>query len=1042
MGNKNNFINTIIIITIGLILTISLISLIIGLSSVPSFAQDSTIILNDGTIINLTSTEFEPAQWVEKEVEKKDFLSYTADIASLSPAQQKEIVAYIQKRANQIYFVGQYSRLVEEMNILKALGFARGEDNLVADSLYYQGRAWYRQGKDDQAHQVLLQALEKYKTLQDSKGVMKIYITLAGVFQSYQDFNKAEEYAQLAEQLAEQLQDISGKAAAFLSFGIISFYQGDWGEAEKYFLDSYNLATQVEDVEIASLSLNNLAYVYIEKGEYQKAQQKCESSLKMSLEAGFKCGEFAVKLSLARIYHELWGDSKQALQYLSDAQRLAQEMELGYQEAWVLNNMGIIYLDRGDFENAKKALEEAEGLIRFYDMPEDIGVCTNLGNLYLQTNDLKRAENYITRTLRLATTLDYPLTIADSWMNLGVVYNNQRRYKDALAAYTEAMKIYEELDLLPRIATLMNNIATLNQHQGYLELALESQLEALRIHQELNMPFDLALDYGNLGTIYLDRKEVTRSEEYFKKGLELAQRLNYSQMIWYCQTGLGRILLEQGKREESLYYFKQAIDILESLREKFTSAELKRGFLENKLLAYDLTIETLWDLGRFEEAFNYSERARARSFLDILGGSMLKVKNEDKEMISRLQELETRIVSLQEKERQERTKPIEEQNSAYLEELQSVLKKLQQNYFQVKDDLNHYSPEVASLVTVNPLTLDKVKTILEEEIILLDYYISGDRILVWLVEQGGIKTQEINIKDINLNQKVEEAREAFTTTEENYDYQKIAEKLYQILFAPVKALIGDKTTIGIIPHRSLFYLPFQALKGEEGFLVEHYNLFYIPSASVYSYCLGKNTENKESYLGFGNPSLEGEDLPPLPLSAEEVKLAACSFPYNDVFTGKEATETKFKEICSNFDIIHLSTHGLADDQRPLYSMICLAKDKQNDGEVRAYEVFSLDLEANLVALGACETGLGKLSEAEGLIGLVRSFLYAGTPTVIASLWSVYDRPTMELFIKFFKYWKEEGMNKVEALNSAQRELAQEYGLPVAWAGFILIGDYR
>ncbi|HEB74078.1 MAG TPA: CHAT domain-containing protein, partial [Candidatus Desulfofervidus auxilii] len=594
-----------------------------------------------------------------------------------------------------------------------------------------------------------------------------------------------------------------------------------------------------------------------------------------------------------------------------------------------------------------------------------------------------------------------------------------------------------------RIAALMNNIATLNQHQGYLELALESQLEALRIHQELNMPFDLALDYGNLGTIYLDMKEVTKSEEYFKKSLELAQKLNYSQMIWYCQTGLGRILLEQGKREESLTYFKQAIDILEGLRERLTSAEMKRGFFENKLLAYDLTIEVLWDLGRFEEAFNYSERARARSFLDILGGAILKVKDKDKEMFNKLQDLEIRITSLQEKERQERSKPTEQQNTAYLEELQKIQKKLQQTYFQVKEDLDHYSPEVASLVTINPLTLNKIRRILDKEIILLDYYITGDRILVWVVEQEGIKTKEINIKDINLNQKVDEARKAFTATEEDYEYQKICKELYQILFAQIKPLIGNKTTIGIIPHLSLFYLPFQALMTEEGkFLVDHYNLFYIPSASVYSYCLGKNRGNQESYLGFGNPSFEGTDLPSLPLSAEEVKIAAQNFIYNDVFTGKEATETKFKEICSNFDVIHFSTHGLANDQRPLYSMICLAKDEKNDGEVRAYEVFSLDLKANLVALGACETGLGKLSEAEGLIGLVRSFLYAGTPTVIASLWSVYDRPTMELFVKFFEYWKQKGMSKVEALGRAQRELAQEYGLPVTWSGFILIGDYR
>lgn len=1005
-------------------------------------AQGVSITLNDGTVINLPDTEFEPSRWVEKEIEKKDFLSYTLDITFLSTEQQKEIIKYIKERTDQIYLTGQYSRLIEEMNILKALALSQSEDSLFADSLYYQGRAWYRQGKDDEAHQVLLQALEKYKALQDNQNIMKVYITLAGVYQSYQDLNKSEEYAQKALSLAEQLQDTSGKASSFLSFGIISFYRGDLKKAEKYFLDSCNLVAQAENVEIIALSLNNLAYVYVERGDYQKAQQICESSLEISLEAGFKCGEFAVKLSLARLYHEAWGDSNIALQYLIDAQKLAREMDLGYQEAWVLNNMGIIYLDKGDFENAKKVLEEAEELIQLYDMPGDIGIYTNLGSLYLQTNDLKRAENYINRVLRLATTLNYPLTIADAWMNLGVVYNNEERYKDAISAYNEAMKIYEELGINPRIAALMNNIATLNQHQGNLELALKAQLEALKIHQELNIPFDLALDYGNLGTIYLDMKDVTKSEEYFRKSLELAQKLNYSHMIWYCQTGLGRILLEQGKREESLTYFKQAIDILERLREKLTSSEMKRGFFENKLLAYDLTVEVLWDLGQFEEAFNYTERARARSFLDILGGAILKVKDEDKEMVSRLQDLETRISSLQEKERQERAKPAEEQKTAYLEELQKILKKLQQSYFQVKEDLNYYSPEVASLVTINPLTLDKIRGVLNKEIVLLDYYITGDRILVWVVEQEGIKTKEISIKDINLNKKIEEARKAFITTEGDYDYQKICEELYRILFAPIKVLIRDKTIIGVIPHRGLFYLPFQALKGEDGFLVKRYNLFYIPSASVYSYCLGKNRGNQDSYLGFGNPSFEGTDLLSLPLSAEEVKIVARSFPYNDVFIDKEATETKFKEICSNFDVIHLSTHGLADDQRPLFSVICLAKDEQNDGEVRAYEVFSLNLKANLVALGACETGLGKLSEAEGLVGLVRSFLYAGTPTVMASLWSVYDRPTMELFINFFKYWKQEGMSKVAALGRAQRELAEEYGHPVAWAGFILIGDYR
>ncbi len=1031
MVNKKIFKLIILGINIGTIFLFSLIT----------FAFDLT--LNDGTSITLPDfREFDPSQWVENEIRKKDFLSYSLDITYLSLDQQQEVIKYIRDRASQNYLTGEYSSLVEEMNILKAIALIQGRDDLLADSLYYQGRAWYRQGKDDEALQVLLQALEYYKNREDNFGIMKVYIALAGIYQSYQDLTKSEEYTQLAYQITEELGDISGKASTFLSLGIISFYRGDLEKAEKYFSDSIDLANQVKNVEITTLSLNNLANVYLERGDYQKAQEFAESALKISLENNFKCGEFASKLSLSRLYHETWGDPHQALQYLIDGQRLSQEMELGYQEAWVLNNMGIIYLDKGDFENAKQVLEKAEELIRLYNMPGDIGIYTNLGSLYLQTNDLKKAENYITRVLRLATTLDYPMTIADAWMNLGVVYNNEERYQDAISAYTEAMKIYEKLNVQPRIAALMNNFAALNQHIGNLEVALESQLEALRIHQELDIPFDLALDYGNLGTIYLDLKEIVKAEEYFQKGLDLAQKLNYSQMIWYCQTGLGRILLEQGKREESLIYFKKAVDILEGLREKLISTEMKRGFFENKLLAYDLTIEALWDLGRFEEAFNYSERARARSFLDILGGTLLKVKAQDEEIISRLQDLEMRISFLQEKERQERAKPSTEQNTAYIEELQNLQRKLQQIYYQLKEDLNYHSPEVASLVTINPLTLDKVKEILDQEIVLIDYYITGDRVLVWVIEQSGIKTKEISLKGINLSQKVEEAREAFTATESDYDYQKICRELYHLLFAPVKDLLGNKTIVGIIPHRSLFYIPFQALQEEDKFLVEQYSLFYIPSLSVYSYCLGKNKGKQESYLGFGNPSFEGSNLPSLPMSAEEVKIVARNFALQDVFIDKEATETRFKEISSNFDVLHLSTHGLADDLRPLYSMICLAKDGKNDGELRAYEVFNLNLESNLIVLGACETGLGKLSEAEGLIGLVRSFLYAGTPTVIASLWSVFDRPTMELFVKFFEYWKRNGLTKVEALAQAQRELAKEYKLPVAWAGFTLIGDFQ
>jgi len=169
-----------------------------------------------------------------------------------------------------------------------------------------------------------------------------------------------------------------------------------------------------------------------------------------------------------------------------------------------------------------------------------------------------------------------------------------------------------------------------------------------------------------------------------------------------------------------------------------------------------------------------------------------------------------------------------------------------------------------------------------------------------------------------------------------------------------------------------------------------------------------------------------------------------------LYISKEAKEESFEEKAGNFSNVHLATHCIFEETQPMYSRIVFAQDDDpaEDGFSHTYEVFNLNLNAELVTLGACETGLGKLSRGEGLIGLTRAFMYAGTPSVVVSLWSV-DESTAKLMTYFYQNFKD-GMTKVEALRQAKLKMLslrrifppeQEFSFaqPYLWAPFVLIG---
>jgi CHAT domain-containing protein len=232
------------------------------------------------------------------------------------------------------------------------------------------------------------------------------------------------------------------------------------------------------------------------------------------------------------------------------------------------------------------------------------------------------------------------------------------------------------------------------------------------------------------------------------------------------------------------------------------------------------------------------------------------------------------------------------------------------------------------------------------------------------------------------------------------------------------------------------------LSDGEHYFGDQFTLSMLPSATTLKY-LQENAHiaqeaSRESALIFGNPTTE---LPPLAYAVSEAQVIGTLFK-TAVHTSAEASEAQLWDSVQNVGVLHLAAHGEYNEANALYSAIVLAPGGEHDGRLETWEIFGLPLKGtDLVTLSACQTSVGDLSRGDELVGLTRAFFFAGTPTVISSLWQVDDAATETLMIAFYRHWKKEGMSKAEALQAAQADVRANprWASPFYWAGFVLNG---
>lgn len=364
---------------------------------------------------------------------------------------------------------------------------------------------------------------------------------------------------------------------------------------------------------------------------------------------------------------------------------------------------------------------------------------------------------------------------------------------------------------------------------------------------------------------------------------------------------------------------------------------------------------------------------------------------------------------------------------------------------------NSRARSLLNLVNENsprPLVLSELRQKIPSGAQMIYYAVLADKLLIWQISDTKFITAEKPIKADELNDAVQNYTKLLTDRRE--DSQDAAKKLYELLIQPVESTLEPDKSLCIIADKSLFRVPFAALvsPATNKYLIEDYALLYAPSATIFAseteIAAQKNISRAETILSIGNPSFSREEYPALadlPDAAGEAGEVSALYDSPKFLPGKEAVKERVLGDLNTADILHFAGHYVPNSKSPAASKFLLA-----GSELSVEELMRKKLtRTRLIILSACETGVEKFYNGEGIIGAARAFLASNVPLVVASQWSVNSAATAELMIKFHRCRKQKSLPTIAALRQAQIEMLRDensrFKQPFYWAGFLPIGGY-
>lgn len=902
---------------------------------------------------------------------------------------------------------------------------------------------------------------------------------LAGVVRTRGDLAQAQQILEEVLAVVERAAPGSLAVANVLnSLGTVASGRGDLASAQACYERSLTIREKLlpDSIEVAG-SLHNLGVVARNRGDLDRAAELYQRALALYRRLVPGSADEARALNSLGVLFDARGELGRSEDHYRQALALREKLAPeSLVVAGTLTNLGIIAYRRGDLAGSEALHERALAIRQRIapDSPDVANSLNELGNVAQERGQLDRALDMYSRFLAVTerTSPDGPF-MGTGLRNIGEVRLARGDYVQAEAAFTRALQIDERV--APggsAVALDLRSLGEVARQRRDTGRAAELLGQARAI-LEVKAPgsLDLAGVRWELGEVAFAQGDDARAAEHLGAAIAIRERLApRSRVLAEALHSLGVVRREEGKLPEATALFRRAVDALEAQKGRLGGGReaeelFSAGFADfyRDLVAIEVR------QGQGEQAFSTLERFRARVLLEMLAERDLDFsKDAPAELLAERQRVDVEVRKAEE----ELGQPDLAQQADKVDAALARLAELRQRRQGIADRIRQASPRLASLQYPQPLDAAAARRVVEGDTLLASFCVGREATYLLALHRGRLETHTIAIGRTALAGKVREVRTLLADPGSSpAELRGLGRELGSLLLGPLQSRLRGAKRLMICPDGPLNVLPFAALVLPDGaWLAERLPSFQAISVTVFAQDREQRPARprQPTVVAFGDPRYPGTEdewkraaswaavrageLGPLPATKTEVEAISGLFPGRSrLLLGEQAREEEVKKLGRDVAFVHLACHGLLDLRLPLESGLALSVREGagagDDGLLQAWEVLEgVRLDAELVTLSACETGLGTEMGGEGLVGLTRAFLYAGARSVVSTYWSVADESTAELMTALYGELRR-GRGKDVALQASQKTLmrgggGEDFSHPFFWAGFVLTGDWR
>jgi CHAT domain-containing protein len=715
---------------------------------------------------------------------------------------------------------------------------------------------------------------------------------------------------------------------------------------------------------------------------------------------------------------------------------------------------GYELLEHAKYDEATESFANADKtFVKVGDRPESLAVTAAIARVAAFKPDLVKAGEIVAGLIPACEEKRYKWLLAQAFIRRAHIQSNLNNYSEAISDGNRALRIFQELKDLSGALDNCIQLASLHSSLNDNEISLSFVEHSRALAGEVDTPPQqlwgiYIAGSQNLSALQLYRAALDYESEALKLALASGIPLLISRSYQYIGLTYGALRHFDLAFENMRRAYEQGKPLAAGGKSMMANASLRLGDLyrisgdqTSALAAYEESSQ-LYESLKFAH-YNYA--AHKGKFLSYLA------QNNDALAAQELLIVLNLFDEYREKILEERQK-----NFFFDREQETYDLAIDFAYFRLGDQRRAFDYSENSRARTlhelmlhkgaSPLTVTEIQQRLPEQVQIVQYVVLEKKLLVWCVTRSGFFSSFVDVEASKLAETVTTALRQIRQREDAADSLK---RLHELLIEPIRSQLDPGKVICFIPDITLQYLPFEAVFSPRSgrYLVQDYRVMTSPSATILIESTDKARARpavrEERLLAVGNPAFDraaNPNLPNLASAEREVEGIASSYPSRRLLIRAQATQKSVVEELSRAEVAHFAAHYLVDPRWPPSSKVLLA---QSSG-LSSSDIYQMDLaRTRLVVLSACQTGIEQQLRGEGPIGFARSFLVAGVPVVVASLWPVDSDATSELMILFHRFRTVDHLSTTEALTRAQQEIMtrEKYHHPYYWAGFTSIGGY-